>query len=181
DVEKLAEAVPKDQRLALPGPARFSLPLLLTYPAEGSILLETPYSGREKMLASLNNIILRLLSIAPPGRLSFTIVDPVGLGQSFSGVMHLADNAEHLINSRIWTQTTQIEQRLASLNEHMEKVIQMYLRNEYATIAEYNEQAGNIAEKYHFGAVAAFPSGFSDPAAKRLLSLATSGARCGAF
>ncbi|MCX6904121.1 MAG: FtsK/SpoIIIE domain-containing protein [Verrucomicrobia bacterium] len=181
DVEKLSEGTPKDPQLALPGPARFALPLLLTYPRQGSILLEAIQGGREDMLGALNNIILRLLSSAPAGRLSFSIVDPVGLGQSFSGIMHLADHAEHLINSRIWTHTLQIEQRFADLNEHMEKVIQMYLRNEYATIVDYNEQAGNIAEKYHFLVVADFPVNFSDLAAKRLLSIATSGARCGVF
>ncbi|MEW6157900.1 MAG: FtsK/SpoIIIE domain-containing protein, partial [Verrucomicrobiota bacterium] len=146
-----------------------------------SLLLETHQSGREEAIAALNNVVLRLLTSAPPGRLSFTIVDPVGLGQSFSGVMHLTDYAEHLINHRIWTQTTQIEEQLAELNEHMEKVIQMYLRNEYATIAEYNEQAGNIAEKYHFLVVADFPSSFSDLAARRLLSIAASGAKCGVY
>src|SRR6185369_9356133 len=181
DVQKLAEAVPKDQRLAIPGPARFSVPLLLAYPEQGSILFETTNSGREEILGGLNNLILRLLSTAPPGRLTFTVIDPVGLGQSFSGVMHLSDYAEHLINSRIWTQTPQIEHRLADLNEHMEKVIQMYLRNEYATIAEYNEQAGTIAEKYHFLVVADFPVNFSEIAAKRLMSIASSGARCGVF
>ena len=40
----------------------------------------------------------------------------------------------------------------------MEKVIQMYLRNEFATITEYNLQAGIVAEKYHFLVVADFPS-----------------------
>lgn len=181
DVATLSEGVPKDARLSLPGPARFPLPLLLSYPQQGSVLFETANSGRDEIIGALNNIILRLLSTSPAGRLSFTVIDPVGLGQSFSGVMHLADYAEYLINSRIWTQTGQIEQRLAELNEHMEKVIQMYLRNEYATIAEYNEQAGNIAEKYHFVVVADFPAGFSDAAARRLLSIAASGARCGVF
>jgi hypothetical protein len=95
--------------------------------------------------------------------------------------MHLADYGEHLIDSRIWTQSSQIEEKLRDLNEHMEKVIQMYLRNEYETIAEYNEQAGNIAEKYHFLVVADFPVNFTETAAKRLLSIATSGARCGVF
>jgi DNA segregation ATPase FtsK/SpoIIIE-like protein len=57
----------------------------------------------------------------------------------------------------------------------------MYLRNEYQTIAEYNEQAGVIAEKYHFLVVADFPANFSETAAKRLLSIATSGARCGVY
>ena len=64
----------------------------------------------------------------------------MGLGQNFAGLMHLADYEEALINRRIWTQQDQIEERLAELNEHIEKVIQMYLRNEYATITEYNER-----------------------------------------
>lgn len=181
DVAMLSEGTPKDPRLALPGPAKFPLPLLLTYPHQGSLLVETQNTGREESLAALNNLVLRLLSVAPPGRLSFTVIDPIGLGQSFSGVMHMADYSEHVINSRIWTQTQQIEQRLADLNEHMEKVIQMYLRNDYATIADYNEQAGTIAEKYHFVVVADFPTNFSETAARRLLSIATSGARCGVY
>jgi len=181
DLENLCELTPKDPRLALPGSSQFPLPLTLTYPQQGSALLETSNTGHDEMVATLNNIILRLLSVSPPGRLNFTIIDPVGLGQNFAGVMHLADFEERLINSRIWTQSGQIEEKLGDLNEHMEKIIQMYLRNEYATIAEYNEQAGDIAEKYHFLVVADFPVNFSDTAVKRLLSIAASGARCGVF
>jgi S-DNA-T family DNA segregation ATPase FtsK/SpoIIIE len=180
-LEKLCQAVPKDGRLALPGPSRLSLPLCLAYPEQGSILLETGATGHDEAIATLNNIVLRLLSTAPPGRVNFTILDPVGLGQNFAGIMHLADYEEMIINSRIWTQSGQIEQKLADLNEHLEKVIQMYLRNEYATIAEYNEQAGVIAEKYHFLVVADFPANFTDVAAKRLLSIAASGAKCGVY
>ena len=181
DVEKMCEGMPKDQRLALPGPAQFSLPMQLSYPREGSVLFEMANAARESMIGALNNIILRLLATAPPGRLNFTIIDPVGLGQNFAGIMHLADYEAQIINSRIWTQPQHIEQRLADLNEHMEKVIQMYLRNEYETIAEYNEQAGNIAEKYHFLVVADFPVNFTETALKRLLSIAASGARCGVY
>lgn len=181
DVAQLSDGLPKDRQLALPGPARFAMPLNLVFPEQGSILFETFNEETEAVADSLNDIMLRLLSQSPPGRVNFTILDPVGLGQSFAGVMHLADYEEHLINSRIWTQSSQIEQKLADLNEHMEKVIQMYLRNEYNTIAEYNEQAGNIAEKYHFLVVANFPANFTDTAIRRLLSIAASGARCGVF
>lgn len=174
-------AAPKDPRLALPGPARVSVPLALTFPSQGAMLLETSDSGNPEVVGTLNNIILRLLSTMPPGKLSFTIIDPVGLGQSFSGLMHLADYEETLINRRIWTQRDQIEERLAELNEHIEKVIQMYLRNEYATITEYNAQADSVAEKYHFLVIADFPANFSETAAKRLQSIAASGARCGVF
>ncbi|MCX6930404.1 MAG: FtsK/SpoIIIE domain-containing protein, partial [Verrucomicrobia bacterium] len=181
EVEKFAETAIRDKRLALPGPSRFSVPLCLAYPEQGSILFETSDGGHDEAVGALNNIILRLLATAPPGRLNFTILDPVGLGQNFAGIMHLADYEEQIINSRIWTQSNQIEQKLADLNEHMEKVIQMYLRNEYATIAEYNKQAGVIAEKYYFLVVADFPANFTETAAKRLLSIAASGARCGVY
>ncbi len=181
DAGKLAEATLKDKRLALPFPAKFSVPLVLTYPGQGSIVFETAKTGGEEAMAAINNIIFRLLSTHPPGKLSFTIFDPVGLGQNFAGLMHLADYEESHINSRIWTQTAQLEEKLAELNEHMEKVIQMYLRNEYETIAEYNAQAGSIAEKYHFLVIADFPVNFSETAAHRLINIATSGARCGVF
>ena len=181
DVAELAGKVPKDPRLALPGPGQFQLPLALALPEEGSILLETEGAGRDEYIGALNNLIARLLATMPPGKLRFTIIDPVGLGENFAGLMHLADYEDSLINNRIWTQKTQIEEKLGELNEHIEKIIQMYLRNEYQSITEYNEAAGNIAEKYNFLIVADFPNNFSDLAIKRLLSIAASGGRCGLY
>ena len=181
DIAKLAGNVSAGTKLVLPGASRFDLPLALTFPREGSILFETKDAGRDEVIAALNNIILRLLATAPPGKVAFSIIDPVELGQDFASLMHLADYEERLINCRIWTQPAQIEQQLALLNEHIEKVTQMYLRNEYETIAEYNEQAGRISEKYHFLVVADFPVNFSDTAVKRLMSIAASGARCGVY
>lgn len=181
DLTKHEGGLPSDPRLALPGPAKVSIPLALSFPAEGSLLFETHDSGAATVVGTINNVILRLLAKTPPGKVAFTIIDPVGLGQSFAGLMHVADHEDSIINRRIWTQRDQIEERLAELNEHIEKVIQMYLRNEYATITEYNEQAGSVAEKYLFLVVADFPANFSDTAAKRLQSIAISGPRCGVF
>jgi len=181
DAEKFFGALPKDSRLAWPGPAKFSLPLSLVCPLQGSILFETSKAGGDEAVSAINNLIFRLLSATPPGKLSFTIFDPVGLGQNFAALTHLTDYDESSINSRIWTQSAQFEEKLAELNEHMEKIIQMYLRNEYATIAEYNAQAGSVAEKYHFLVIASFPVNFSETAARRLRNIAASGARCGVY
>ncbi|MCX6878958.1 MAG: FtsK/SpoIIIE domain-containing protein [Verrucomicrobia bacterium] len=179
DLAKLAGRVPVTPQLALPRPEVFAAPLALGFPAHGSLLIETAGEAAAAATSVLNTVALRLLASLPPGRASFVFIDPVGLGRDFAGLMHLADYEETLIAHRIWTQSTQIEERLAELNEHIEKVIQMYLRNEYATIAEYNEQAGTIAEKYRFLVIAGFPAAFSETAAKRLLAIASSGARCG--
>ncbi|MFT3788765.1 MAG: hypothetical protein QM770_21780 [Tepidisphaeraceae bacterium] len=117
-----------------------------------------------------------LLTTLPPGRCKFTLIDPVGLGQSFAAFMHLADYDESLVGGRIWSEQDQIEQRLADLTEHMETVIQKYLRNEFATIDEYNAQAGELAEPYRFLVIADLPTSFTDEAMRRLANIATTGA-----
>ncbi len=181
NIPKLADALPKDRRLALPCPPTLMVPLSLVCPSLGSILFETGKTGNEEAVAAINNIIYRVFATTPPGKLMFTIFDPVGLGENFASFMHLADYEESYINSRIWTQSAQFEEKLAELNEHMEKIIQMYLRNEYATISEYNAEAGAVAEKYHFLVIASFPANFSETAARRLRNIAASGARCGVY
>ena len=179
DLTKISARLPASPQFALTGHTAFAAPFTLGFPDHGSLLIETSGDAGAAATTVLNSIALRLLASLPPGRASFVFIDPVGLGRDFAGLMHLADYEETMIAHRIWTQTTQIEERLSELNEHIEKVIQMYLRNEYATIAEYNEQAGTIAEKYRFLVVAGFPAAFSETAAKRLLAIASSGARCG--
>ena len=123
--------------------------------------------------------MLRLLTSLPPGRVRFTLFDPVGLGRSFAAFMHLADFDDELVGGRVWTESEAIEQRLGDLTEHMETVIQKYLRNEFATIDDYNAQAGELAEPYRFLVIADLPQAFNDKSLGRLASIASSGARCG--
>src|SRR5206468_3579801 len=93
----------------------------------------------------------------------------------------LADYDEALVGGRIWTDVEQINQRLADLTDHMETVIQKYLRNEFETIDDYNAQAGELAEPYRFLVIADFPVGFEGDSFRRLSSIASAGARCGVY
>jgi hypothetical protein len=122
-----------------------------------------------------------MLTTIPPGKARFTIIDPVGLGENFAGFMHLADYDDVLVTSRIWTEPAHIEQRLADLTEQMENIIQKYLRNEFKTIEEYNAHAGEVAEAFRILVIANFPANFTEAAARRLVSIITSGARCGVY
>ena len=181
DLSTAAALFEKETPFSLSGHEHISLPLTLAFPQEGSLLIETDDDGGKWVADVMNDVIFRLFTQAPPGKVHFTIIDAVGLGQNFAGLMHLADYEPALINRRIWTQREHIEERLAELNEHVEKVIQMYLRNEYATITEYNEQAGSVAEKYHFLVIAGLPAAFNESSMARLKSIVLSGARCGVF
>jgi DNA segregation ATPase FtsK/SpoIIIE-like protein len=162
-------------------PLTFEMPAVLSYPECPSLLLEAEGEGRNVAAPVMQNVMLRLLTTFPPGKVRFTIIDPIGLGQNFSAFMHLADYDERLVSSRIWTESAHVNQRLTDLTEHMENVIQKYLRNEFASIQEYNEQAGEVAEPFQILVIANFPANFSDEAARRLVSIASSGARCGVY
>ena len=178
DVARLDLPAGDDLRLAT---TEFALPAVLSYPDCPSLLLEADGEGRDVAIDTLQQTMLRLLTTLPSGKVRFTILDPVGLGQNFSVFMHLADYDERLVTNRIWTESAHINRRLTDLTEHMENVIQKYLRNEFESIQEYNQHAGEVAEPFQILVVANFPANFSEEAARRLVSICSTGARCGVY
>jgi S-DNA-T family DNA segregation ATPase FtsK/SpoIIIE len=162
------------------GPIAWAQPAVVPFPVEASLLIKT--TGDQKEIASemMQALTLRIASGVPAGQTRFTIIDPLGLGKQFAGFMHLADYDELLVTSRIWTEPPQIEQCLADITEQIELVIQKYLRNEYDSIGDYNADA-EVPEPYRFVVVANFPANFTETSARRLASIAASGARCGVY
>ncbi len=181
DLHDWPNAISDEVRLA-PRLSTFQLPGEAAFPGATSTLFKSPnVEARRQAIDALQSMMLRLLLLVPPGKLRFTMIDPIGLGESFGGFMHLADYDDLMISKRIWTESGQIEARLADLTEHMENVFQTYLRNEFQTIEEYNESAGEVAEPYHILVISDFPSKFSEIAARRLVSIVNSGPRCGVY
>ncbi len=179
DVAEIAGPLPPAESLPLPIEQSITLPLCASLPKDTSVLITSSGKNRDSCISLLQNTMLRVLTALPPGKAKFVLLDPVGLGQSFASVLHLADYEESQLLDRAWTEPRHIETQLARLTEHMETVIQKYLRNEFQSIDEYNEQAGEIAEPYRFLVIADLPHNFSENAMKRLASIITSGARCG--
>ncbi len=180
DLAQVEYGIPQDDSL-MPTQTQLTLPAPLPFPERSLLLLKSDDAGRPAAIQVIQSAMLRLLTSLPPGKVRYTIIDPVGLGENFSAFMHLADYDEQLVASRIWTESAHIERRLTNLTEHMETVIQVYLRNEFETIQQYNDFAGELAEPYRILVIANFPSGFSESACKRLTSIVTAGARCGIY
>jgi S-DNA-T family DNA segregation ATPase FtsK/SpoIIIE len=172
---------PKNGSIELDESVPFSIPALLEFPGDGSLLVSTKEDGHKLAVELIQNTVLRLLMTLPPGKARFTFIDPLALGETFAGFMHLNDYKEDLTGGRISTNSRQIEQQLADLNDHMENVIQKYLRNEFTDICHYNDEVGEIAEPFRFLVINDFPVNFSEEAVKRLVSIAKSGARCGVY
>ena len=182
DLADIPNGLAADPRLKSIGPTRHDVPALLPFPKLGSVLIKAgDGNGKNQAVLLLQTLMLRYATSLPPGKVRFTIIDPVGLGENFAAFMHLADYNEQLVTSRIWTETPHIDQRLADLSAHMENVIQKYLRNEFETIEAYNAFAGEVAEPFRILVVANYPANFSETASRRLLSIASTGARCGVY
>jgi energy-coupling factor transporter ATP-binding protein EcfA2 len=179
-LEKIPGGVSADPALNAFGPIAWTQPAILPYPVHASLLVKTTAEHKETASAMMQALMLRIASGIPAGQSRFTIIDPLGLGKQFAGFMHLADHDELLVTSRIWTEPPLIEQKLADITEQMEVVIQKYLRNEYESIGAYNADA-EVPEPYRFVVVANFPANFNETSARRLSSIAASGARCGVY
>jgi len=162
------------------GPEEWRQPAFIPCPTQAALLIKSPPEEKEDASNLLQAVMLRIATGLPPGQSRFTIIDPLGLGKQFAGFMHLADHDELLVSSRIWTEPGQIDKQLELITEQMEMVIQKYLRNEYRTIGDYNAEA-EVPEPYRFIVVANFPANFTETAARRLASIASSGSRCGVF
>src|SRR5262249_57780726 len=82
-------------------PTKYRLPAYLPFPHRCALLLKTRDQGRARAVLAQQALMLRFLTAVPPGKVRFTIIDPVGLGEDFASFMHLADFDELLVTSRI--------------------------------------------------------------------------------
>jgi energy-coupling factor transporter ATP-binding protein EcfA2 len=179
--ENVPNVMPQDEKLVRPALDKLYFPAMLPFPEKASLLMQTEEEGRDAGIRVMEALLFRIWTGLPPGRARVTIIDPVGRGENFAAAMHLGDKDANLVNSRIWTELKQIEDVLTDMTGQMETILQRFLRNQYATLAEYNEQADEVAEPFRFVFIANFPVNFSPDAAQRVISLATSGARCGIY
>ncbi len=165
---------------AFPCPAGdLALPVCLAFPARTALLVRTGPGCRQQALDLVNQLMLRALTAFGPGRMLLTLIDPVGLGDSFASVLAVADHDERLLGPGVLSEPARIERGLADLVSHLEVVIQKHLRGRYDNIDEYNREAGELQEPLRLVVCADFPAGFTEHAFEHLSTLVRSGARCG--
>ena len=143
------------------------------------IVIGVPSNAIADLVPKLSGIIVQILATYPPGMVQFLLIDPVGLGQNFASFHALADHDEQLITNRVWSDRRHIRERLEEIIAHIEGVVQTYLRADFESIDQYNEQAGEIAEAYRFVFIYDFPENFDSEACLALERIMTNGARCG--
>lgn len=160
--------------LAVPYGHNFTDPKLST-------MLVYDTQSRSQVIDILRSMVMQLFMAIPCGKVRFTFVDPVDLGNTFAMFSRLGEIDERIIDTRIWSGEDRIEERLQVVVDHTEDVIQRCLQGRFKNIVEYNHSAGKNAEPMRFVVVMDFPKHFSQKALDRLESITSKGPQNGVF
>lgn len=166
----------RDNKLCIPYCASFS--------PEFNYLFKFNGEGRQNVVKNACDLGMRLFMMLPPGKLNFTFIDPVTLGESFAMFTRLVDvddRTSEVINGKIWSAPADIEQKLKIMTDHISNVTQRCLQGKYDNIYEYNRVAEQNAEAYQVLMLMDFPTGLTDQSLKLLEQIVTSGPKCGVF
>ena len=143
------------------------------------MVINVPSNAIVDVVPKVSGMIAQILATYPPGMVRFLLIDPVGLGQNFASFHALGDYDEQLITNRVWSDRRHIRERLEEIITHIEGVVQTYLRSDFESIDQYNEQAGEIAEAYRFIFIYDFPENFDNESCLALERIMANGPRCG--
>lgn len=166
----------RDGKLVIPYCAQFS--------SEFNYIFKFNGDGRQKVVQDACEMGMRLFMMLPPGKVNFTFIDPVTLGESFATFTRLVDvddRTSEIINGKIWSSPSDIEDKLRIMTNHISNVTQRCLQGKYNNIFEYNKVAEQNAEAYQIIMLMDYPAGLTDQSLKLLEQIATSGPKCGVF
>ena len=159
----------------------FSLDGFCPLDPQKAVIIKGDQTVRSVSVKMLQSFCARILTNFPPGKAQFVFIDPVGRGASVGPLLDLQDYDLRLLCGGICTEQSQITKVIEGITQHMDFVIQKYLRTNYATLRDYNESAKDIEEAYRFVIVFDFPTGFTQETVDRLIAIARQGARCGVY
>ena len=175
-LEKYYYFMCRDGKLVIPYCAQFS--------SEFNYIFKFNGEGRQKVVQDACDMGMRLFMMLPPGKVNFTFIDPVTLGESFATFTRLVDvddRTSEIINGKIWSSPSDIEDKLKIMTNHISNVTQRCLQGKYNNIFEYNKVAEQNAEAYQIIMLMDYPAGLTDQSLKLLEQIATSGPKCGVF
>lgn len=153
------------------------LPVLAKVPGEN--VCAWPDWHPEHRKDFVNALLLRSLCAARPGQLKLLLIDPTSLGEVFSPLLSISAHSEEVVHTKVWTSESDILARLEEASDRVGLIIQKYLTDEYATLEDYNEAAGEVTEPSVVIAINDFPRGLNARSIEIVKSLAEVGPRCG--
>lgn len=136
------------------GKLTITLPYLQNFKDGVSLVIK--HNGSQQTKDCLKDIVLKTLMYYPAGKAIVTMIDPKGLGGSFSGLGRLGgDKNTWLRDTKIWSDEDEIEAAINRFRETAENWIQIYGGDKEALINK---------EQIKILAIMDFPGHFSERA-----------------
>lgn len=163
---------------------KISIPYCAEFGSEFNYIFRYNSEGRSTVVKDACSLGMRLFMMLPPGKVNFTFIDPVTLGETFAMFTRLVDvddRTSKVINGKIWSSPSDIEEKLQIMTDHISNVTQRCLQGKFDNIYEYNRVAEQNAEAYQVLVLMDFPAGLTEQSLKLLEQIVTSGPKCGVF
>lgn len=157
------------------------LPLACDLDQVFNVFLSGKKEDNAKILNFAHGLMLSFLSFVPTTKLSMTIIDPDGKGNSIRPFLDLKKEQPDLFEGKICTSVDDIYEMLKKLNSYMDDFIQTRLGNTYENIFQYNEATPTNSESIKLLCIYGFPLCFDARCYDALLSLLKNGGRCGIY
>jgi len=136
-----------------------------------------PGAAEQKQL--VQHILLRLLSVLPPGLAELTIIDPLKLGQSVEPFRPLLSVEQLVPLGRALTRSDEIEAALGKLTDEVEELLQHRFNDKTGHWLEYNASNTDSPLPYKMVLVFDAPEQLSDTSIWFLGRLCENGPCCG--
>lgn len=126
-----------------------------------------------------HQLLLRLLTVLPPGQLELTLIDPLKLGQSVEPFLPLLKVAQLVPQRRVLTRSDDIEATLDQLTREVEDLIQHRFDGKTSDWSTYNAARADHPLPYKVVQLFDVPEQLSDKSIWFLQRLCEHGPRCG--
>lgn len=184
--------LPQDNRLrehvlfgyAQPHPTAPQIPLFFSPTIHENLIITTRQPDKTLVYDFIYSLILRLLTAGRPGSVNLLMIDPVKLGEklgTYSTAFRELPRAKSIIQGGLaLTEERQIEDELVQLRTRIAEIVQT-MGDNYASLEAYNQASNEIQEPYRILVIRDFPKAFSRNAVEKLLSIMSSGPKCGVY
>ena len=152
------------------------VPRVIPFPFTSALVLSQGNTEQKRLAHCL---LLRLLSVLPPGQVELTLIDPLQQGQSFEAFLPLLKVEQLVPQGHVLTRSDEIEVALGKLTDEIEEMIQQRFNDKASNWSEYN--AINPDAPLPYKAVLLFdvPEQISDKSLWFLGRICENGPRCG--
>lgn len=139
------------------------------------------YTDRDEMKNFIDYIVYSYISQVMVGNLQLTIIDSENHGNSIESFYDVKNKLPEIFGGQFYTESDSISNKLRTLNNKVENILQNKLGTKYSNIFDCVEKDADYEMSVELVVLYDFPYGLSDSDMSILKNLLQVGAKCGVY